>query len=260
MRILVAGGAGFIGSHVSEELLGRGHQVTCVDNLSTGSAANIAAFEDHPSFRFIASDVEQCPHLEVDVVLHLASPASPVDYDQMPLQTMSANSIGTWRLCEVARSADARLIFVSTSRSTATRSCTRSPSPIGETWIPIGPRSCYDESKRFGEALIMSMRREHGLRANVVRLFNTYGPRMRRDDGRAIPELVSAALDGRPLLVYGDGQQTRSFCYVEDLVRGLLAVARTMRSTARSSTSATRRRHRLAPLPSTSASSPTRAW
>lgn len=225
MRILVAGGAGFIGSHVCQELLRRGHHVTCVDNLSTGSTRNLADFEDHPSFRFIASDVEQCPQLDVDVVIHLASPASPVDYERMPLQTMAANSIGTWRLCEVASSAGARLVFVSTSEVYGDPLVHPQPESYWGNVDPIGPRACYDESKRFGEALVTSMRREHGLRANIVRLFNTYGPRMRRDDGRAIPELVSAALGGRPLPVYGDGLQTRSFCYVDDLVRGLLAVA-----------------------------------
>jgi nucleoside-diphosphate-sugar epimerase len=225
VRVLVAGGAGFIGSHVCQELLRRGHDVTCLDNLSTGSPRNLVDFEDHPRFRFVAGDVEQCPQLEVDVILHLASPASPVDYDRLPLQTMAANSIGTWRLCDVARSVGARLTFVSTSEVYGDPLVHPQPESYWGNVDPIGPRACYDESKRFGEALVMSMRREHGLRANVVRLFNTYGPRMRRDDGRAIPELVSAALDGRPLPVYGDGRQTRSFCYVDDLVRGLLAVA-----------------------------------
>ena len=225
MRILVAGGAGFIGSHVCQELLQRGHNVTCLDNLSTGSMRNLAEFEDEPNFRFIGGDVERCPEVEVDVILHLASPASPVDYDRLPLQTMAANSIGTWRLGDVARSVGARLTFVSTSEVYGDPLVHPQPESYWGNVDPIGPRACYDESKRFGEALVMSMRREHGLGANIVRLFNTYGPRMRRDDGRAIPELVSAALDGRPLPVYGDGRQTRSFCYVDDLVRGLLAVA-----------------------------------
>lgn len=225
MRVLVAGGAGFIGSHVCEELLRRGHQVICLDNLSTGSRRNVAGFEDHPEFRFVRGDAERCEDINVDAILHLASPASPVDYDRLPLETMAANSQGTWRLCDVARSTGARLTFVSTSEVYGDPLV----HPQAETYWgnvdPIGPRACYDESKRFGEALVMSMRRAHGLRANIVRLFNTYGPRMRRDDGRAIPELVSAALDGRSLPVYGDGQQTRSFCYVDDLVHGLLAVA-----------------------------------
>jgi nucleoside-diphosphate-sugar epimerase len=225
VRILVAGGAGFIGSHVCQELLQRGHNVTCLDNLSTGSMRNLAEFEDEPNFRFIGGDVERCPEVEVDVILHLASPASPVDYDRLPLQTMAANSIGTWRLGDVARSVGARLTFVSTSEVYGDPLVHPQPESYWGNVDPIGPRACYDESKRFGEALVMSMRREHGLGANIVRLFNTYGPRMRRDDGRAIPELVSAALDGRPLPVYGDGRQTRSFCYVDDLVRGLLAVA-----------------------------------
>jgi nucleoside-diphosphate-sugar epimerase len=225
VRVLVAGGAGFIGSHVCQELVRRGHLVTCVDNLSTGAMRNLAEVEDHPNFSFVGEGVERCPQLDVDLILHLASPASPVDYDRLPLQTMAANSLGTWRLAEIAVAVGARLMFVSTSEVYGDPLVHPQPETYWGNVDPIGPRSCYDESKRFGEALVMTMRREHGLRANIVRLFNTYGPRMRRDDGRAIPELVSAALEGRALPVYGDGRQTRSFCFVDDLVRGLLAVA-----------------------------------
>ena len=225
MKALVAGGAGFVGSHTCRALLEKGHEVVCVDNLITGARENIAELEGRPRFTFVESDVAATPRLDVDVILHLASPASPVDFERMPIETMSANSLGTWRLLELAAETGARLTFASTSEVYGDPLV----HPQAETYWgnvdPIGPRSCYDESKRFGEALLMSMRRSRGVRANIVRFFNTYGPRMRRDDGRAIPELVTASLEGRPLTVHGDGTQTRSFCYVSDLVGGLLLVA-----------------------------------
>jgi dTDP-glucose 4,6-dehydratase len=224
LKVLVAGGAGFIGSHVCRELLARGHVVTCLDDLSTGARRNIAELEDRPDFQFIERNVAYAPSMPADAVLHLASPASPIDYVRMPLETMAANSIGTWRLLDVARDAGAVMTFVSTSEIYGDPQIHPQPETYWGNVDPIGPRSCYDESKRFGEALVMSMRRRHGVRANIVRLFNTYGPRMRRDDGRAIPELVNAALTGRPMILHGDGEQTRSFCYVSDLVDGLLAV------------------------------------
>jgi len=225
LKALVAGGAGFVGSHTCRALLEKGHEVVCVDNLITGARENIAELEGQPRFTFVESDVAATPRLDVDVILHLASPASPVDFERMPIETMSANSLGTWRLLELAAETGARLTFASTSEVYGDPLV----HPQAETYWgnvdPIGPRSCYDESKRFGEALLMSMRRSRGVRANIVRFFNTYGPRMRRDDGRAIPELVTASLEGRPLTVHGDGTQTRSFCYVSDLVGGLLLVA-----------------------------------
>jgi len=225
MRVLVAGGAGFIGSNLSRTLLDRGHEVVCVDNFVTGTRANIAELEDDPAFTFIEADVAETPMLEVDRVLHLASPASPVDYDRLPLETMAANSLGTWRLLRIASEVGAGMTFVSTSEVYGDPLVHPQPETYWGNVDPVGPRSCYDESKRFGEALVFSMRRTTGVRANVVRLFNTYGPRMRRDDGRVIPELLSAALEGRPLDLHGDGTQTRSFCYVDDLVNGLLHVA-----------------------------------
>jgi nucleoside-diphosphate-sugar epimerase len=225
LKALVAGGAGFVGSHTCRALLEKGHEVVCVDNLITGARANIDELEGWPDFTFVEADVAKTPWLDVDVILHLASPASPVDFERMPIETMAANSLGTWRLLELAAETGARLTFASTSEVYGDPLV----HPQAETYWgnvdPIGPRSCYDESKRFGEALLMSMRRSRGVRANIVRFFNTYGPRMRRDDGRAIPELVTAALEGRPLTVHGDGSQTRSFCYVSDLVGGLLLVA-----------------------------------
>jgi len=224
MRFMVAGGAGFVGSHVSRALLGRGHHVLCVDDLSTGSRANIADLLEHPGYEFVRADVSDSPSEPVDVIAHLASPASPIDYDRMPVHTMRANSLGTFRLLEIAQRVGATLCFVSTSEVYGDPLVHPQPEEYWGNVDPVGPRSCYDESKRFGEALVFASRRETGVRANIVRLFNVYGPAMRRDDGRVIPEMISAALAGRPLTIHGNGLQTRSFCYVSDLVDGLMRV------------------------------------
>jgi len=224
MKVLVAGGAGFIGSHACRALLARGHSVVCLDNLSTGSRSNIRALERHGAFTFMEGDVTEVARVSTDRILHLASPASPIDYDRMPLETMAANSLGTWRLLELAAETGAGMTYVSTSEVYGDPLVHPQPETYWGNVDPVGPRSCYDESKRFGEALLFTMRRTAGVRANVVRVFNTYGPRMRADDGRVIPEMMSAALSGRPLIVHGDGLQTRSFCYVTDLVEGLLQV------------------------------------
>ena len=225
MRVLVAGGAGFVGSHLCDRLVADGHAVTCLDNLVTGSRENVAGLAGHPRFTFIETDVAAAPQMEVDVILHLASPASPVDYDRLPLETLAANSIGTWRLLEVARAAGAHLTFVSTSEVYGDPLVHPQPETYWGNVDPIGPRACYDEGKRFGEALVTSMRRVNGVRATIVRLFNTYGPRMRPDDGRVVPALVSAALAGEPMPLHGDGTQSRSFMYVDDLVEGLVRVS-----------------------------------
>jgi dTDP-glucose 4,6-dehydratase len=224
MRVLVAGGTGFIGGHLSRALLRRGHSVVCVDDISTGDLTNVQDLLGHHHFEFVQADVAHAPSLPVDVIAHLASPASPVDYDRMPLHTLRANSLGTFRLLDIAREQGAGLLFVSTSEVYGDPLVHPQPEGYWGNVDPIGPRSCYDEAKRFGEALVFASRREMGVRANVVRLFNTYGPGMRRNDGRAIPEMVSAALAGRPLPVHGNGMQTRSFCFVSDLVAGLLHV------------------------------------
>lgn len=230
MRILVAGGAGFIGSHLCRSLLGGGHEVVCLDDLSTGARANIKELEVDPQFTFVQVDVSDAEALrtvelpQIDAIIHLASPASPVDYDRLPLQTMAANSLGTWRLLDLARDTGASMLFVSTSEVYGDPLVHPQPESYWGNVDPTGPRSCYDESKRFGEALVFSARRVYNVRANVVRLFNTYGPRMRRDDGRAIPEMMGAALEGRPVVIHGNGTQTRSFCYVSDLVAGLTHV------------------------------------
>lgn len=225
MRVLVAGGAGFIGSHVCEELLLRGHEVVCLDNLITGDIDNVADIEGHPRFSFLREDVTRAPILEVDLILHLASPASPVHYQRYSIETMLANSAGTHRLLGIAADSGARLVFASTSEVYGDPL----EHPQRETYFgnvnPNGPRACYDESKRFGEALTFEYRRKHGVNASIVRIFNTYGPRMNARDGRVVPALIGAALAGLPLPVTGDGRQTRSFCYVSDLVEALLLVA-----------------------------------
>jgi dTDP-glucose 4,6-dehydratase len=221
LNIMIAGGAGFVGSHLGRSLLRQGHRVVCVDDLSTGNLENVADLLPNPHFEFIKADVAYTPSVHVDVIAHLASPASPVDYDRMPVHTMRANALGMFRLLDVARNVGARLLFVSTSEVYGDPLVHPQPETYWGNVDPIGPRSCYDEAKRFGEALLFASRRETGVQANVVRLFNAYGPSMRRDDGRVIPELVSAALAGRPLTVHGNGTQTRSFIYISDLVAGL---------------------------------------
>jgi len=223
-RVLVAGGAGFIGSHVCEALIARGDEVVCLDNLLTGNAENIAELESHPRFSFVREDVTRAPLLEVDAVLHLASPASPVHYQQFAIETMLANSAGTHRLLAAASDAGARFVFASTSEVYGDPLEHPQRESYWGNVNPIGPRACYDESKRYGEALTFEYRRRHGVNASIVRIFNTYGPRMNADDGRVVPAFIAAALAGEPIPIFGDGRQTRSFCYVSDLVAALLSV------------------------------------
>ena len=230
MRFLVAGGSGFVGSHVCRRLLDTDHEVVCVDNLVTGRRENVADLGERAGFSFLEADVTELrpgmvPGEPPEVILHLASPASPVDYDRLPLETLAVNSAGTWRLLEVAELAGARLVYVSTSEVYGEPLVHPQPETYWGNVDPIGPRSCYDEGKRFGEALVTSFRRERGVRAAIVRVFNTYGPAMRLDDGRVVPEFLAAALAGRPLPIQGDGSQTRSYMYVSDLVEGFLRVA-----------------------------------
>ena len=225
MRILVAGVAGFIGAHFCERLVADGHAVIVVDNFVTGRRENLAALHGRPGFELIEADVAELAPIDVDLILHLASPASPVDYDRLPLETMRANAFGTWRLLEIAEQVGARIVFTSTSEVYGDPLVHPQPESYWGNVDPVGPRACYDESKRFAEALLTSARRALGVRTTIVRLFNTYGPRMRIDDGRAIPELMAAALEGRPLLLHGDGSQTRSFCFVGDLIDALVLVA-----------------------------------
>lgn len=223
MRILVAGGAGFIGSHLCEALLARGDAVTVADNFLTGRRANLAHLLDRPAFRLLEHDVTQPLDVAVDQIYHLASPASPVGYAAHPIETHLVNSIGTYHLLELARRHGAAFLLTSTSEAYGDPL----EHPQRESYFgnvnPIGPRSCYDESKRFAESLTMEYVRQFAHNARIVRLFNTYGPRMDPVDGRVVPNFIAQALRGEPLTVYGDGSQTRSFCYVSDIVRGLLA-------------------------------------
>ncbi len=230
MKILVTGGAGFIGSHLCERLVEEGHTVWCLDNLCTGSLDNLKGLKDHPRFRFILADVAEPLTLEVDAVAHLASPASPVDYQRLPVETMLANSVGTYQSLEVARKNGARYLLASTSEVYGDP--LKVPQDEGYTGNvnPVGPRACYDESKRFAEALTSTYRRLYGMETVILRIFNTYGPRMRREDGRVVPNFIQQALAGEPLTVYGDGSQTRSFCYVDDLVEGICLALRSERA------------------------------
>jgi len=221
LRILVTGGAGFIGSHLCERLLDEGHQVICLDNLCTGDLGNLENINDSPSFRFVLADAIEVVNLEVDAVAHLASPASPVDYSRMAVETMLVNSMGTYQGLELARKNKARFVLASTSEVYGDPLEVPQEEGYHGNVNPIGPRACYDESKRFAEALTSSYHRIYGMKTVVVRIFNTFGPRMRKEDGRVVPNFIQQALTGRPLTVYGDGTQTRSFCYVDDLVEGL---------------------------------------
>ncbi|MCX7665557.1 MAG: SDR family oxidoreductase [Gemmataceae bacterium] len=223
MRTLITGGAGFIGSHLCERFLAEGHEVVCVDNFITGSIPNLDPFRDHPRFKFIGHDISNPLKIPgpIDNVLHFASPASPVDYLNYPIQTLKVGAMGTHVTLGIAKEKKARYLLASTSE------CYGDPleHPQREEYWgnvnPIGVRGCYDEAKRFAEAMTMAYHRTHGVNTHIVRIFNTYGERMRLDDGRVLPNFMGQALRGEPLTVYGDGSQTRSFCYVSDLVEGI---------------------------------------
>ncbi|HSR46575.1 MAG TPA: UDP-glucuronic acid decarboxylase family protein [Anaerolineales bacterium] len=228
MRVLLTGGAGFIGSHLCDRLLAEGHSVIVMDNLITGNPDNIAHLAGRPDFAFIRYDVSNFIFAagQIDAVAHLASPASPnpaspYGYPQLPIQTLKAGALGTHNALGVARAHSARFLLASTSEIYGNPEI----HPQAETYWgrvdPIGPRSVYDEAKRFAEAITMAYHRFHGIDTRIARIFNTYGPRMRRDDGRAVPNFITQALAGLPLTVYGDGSQTRSFCYIDDLIEGL---------------------------------------
>jgi len=223
LHILVTGAAGFIGSHMCDRLLAEGHSVVAVDNFLTGSAQNLADLDGNANYRFIRHDITQPLAFDgpLDAVLNMASPASPKDYLEHAIETLDVGSAGTRNMLELARARGARFLLTSTSE------CYGDPleHPQSEQYWghvnPVGPRSCYDESKRFAEALTMAYHRTHGVRTNIARIFNTYGPRMKLDDGRVVPAFLSQALDGEPITIFGDGSQTRSFCYVSDLVDGI---------------------------------------
>ena len=225
-RIVVTGGAGFLGSHLSERLLARGDEVVCLDDLSTGAAENVAHLREHPDFRFVRADVTDFVHVSgrVDAVLHFASPASPVDYLRLPIHTLKVGSIGTLHALGVAREKGARFLLASTSEAYGDPQVHPQPESYWGHVNPVGPRGVYDEAKRFAEAMTMAYRRTVGENTGIVRIFNTYGPRMRPDDGRAIPTFIRQALAGEALTVAGDGTQTRSVCYVDDLVEGIVGL------------------------------------
>lgn len=220
---VVTGGAGFLGSHLCERLLAEGHRVTCVDNLITGKLENIQQLDDHPDFEFIRHDVTIPFEIESDVhnVLHFASPASPIDYLDLPIQTLKVGSLGTHNTLGLAKAKKARYLLASTSEVYGDPLIHPQPESYWGNVNPVGPRGVYDEAKRFAEAMVMAYHRYHGLDTRIVRIFNTFGPRMRLMDGRVVPAFVHQALQGNPLTVFGDGQQTRSFCFVDDLVEGI---------------------------------------
>jgi dTDP-glucose 4,6-dehydratase len=223
---LVTGGAGFLGSHLCDELLRRGHRVICVDNVETGSLANIAHIRV-PEFRFLQADIIEPYFVDepVDSVYHFASPASPIDYLRLPLHTLKVGSYGTHHTLGLAKAHRARFVTASTSEVYGDPKVHPQPESYWGHVNPIGPRGVYDEAKRYAEALTMAYHRQQGVDTGIVRIFNTYGPRMRPHDGRAIPTFLRQALQDRPITVFGDGSQTRSFCYVSDLIDGIIRLA-----------------------------------
>jgi dTDP-glucose 4,6-dehydratase len=239
-RALLIGGAGFLGSHLCDRFIGAGHEVICMDTLLTGRLENIQHLLPHPRFRFVRHDVNQpidlpsliannngkshhsqVGSLKIDYVLQLASPASPKDYARHPIHTLKIGALGTYYALGLAKAHGSVFLLTSTSEIYGDPEMTPQPETYWGHVNPIGPRSVYDEAKRFAEAIAMAYHREHGVQVRIARIFNTYGERMRLDDGRALPNFVGQALEGRPLTIYGDGSQTRSFCYVSDLVEGL---------------------------------------
>ncbi|MCQ4209792.1 UDP-glucuronic acid decarboxylase family protein [Streptomyces longispororuber] len=226
MRVVVTGGGGFLGSHLCEALLYRGDTVWCLDNFSTGTPANVTHLLPEPRFRLVSCDVTEPFEVPgpVHAVAHLASPASPPDYHRLPLETLAVGSRGTDNALRLALHHDARLLLASTSEAYGDPEVHPQPEDYWGHVNPVGPRSVYDEAKRYAEALTMAYRRSLGANTGIVRIFNTYGPRMRPHDGRVVSTFLRQALTGRPLTIFGDGGQTRSFCYVDDLVRGLTAM------------------------------------
>jgi dTDP-glucose 4,6-dehydratase len=222
-RVLITGGAGFGGSHLADLMLERGHEVVCMDNLVTGSASNLAHLFGRKGFKFIEHDVTDYVYVEgqLDYILHFASPASPIDYLQLPIQTLKVGSLGTHKALGLAKAKKSRFILASTSEVYGDPLIHPQPESYWGNVNPVGPRGVYDEAKRFAEALTMAYARTHGVRTGIVRIFNTYGPRMRLNDGRVLPAFMSQALRGEDLTVFGDGKQTRSFCYVADLADGI---------------------------------------
>lgn len=223
MRAVITGGAGFLGSHLCDYLIEHDWDVLCVDNLVTGNEGNVGHLSKHPRFRLMRHDVSQYIDVAgpVDYVLNFASPASPVDYLKLPIQTLKVGALGTHNSLGLALAKKAKYLLASTSECYGDPQVTPQPESYWGHVNPIGPRGVYDEAKRYAEAMVMAYHRYHGVDTRIVRIFNTYGPRMRLNDGRALPNFVYQALTGQPITVYGDGRQTRSFCYVSDLIEGI---------------------------------------
>ena len=226
MRVLITGAAGFLGSHLCDRFLEEGHHVIGMDNLITGNPDNIAHLFGHEDFRFVNHDVTEFVYVEgeLDGVLHFASPASPVDYLELPIQTLKVGSLGTHKTLGLAKAKDARFLLASTSEVYGDPLEHPQPESYWGNVNPVGPRGVYDEAKRFAEALAMAYHRYHGVETRIVRIFNTYGPRMHPNDGRVVSNFIMQALRGEPITLYGDGNQTRSFCYVDDLVDGIISM------------------------------------
>jgi dTDP-glucose 4,6-dehydratase len=223
VRGVITGGAGFLGSHLCDYLVERGWDIVCLDNLVTGQDSNVQHLLSHPRFNFIQQDVNRYIEVpgKVDYVLHFASPASPVDYLKLPIQTLKVGALGTHNTLGLAKAKHAKFLLASTSECYGDPEVSPQPESYWGHVNPIGPRGVYDEAKRFGEAMTMAYHRAHDVDTRIVRIFNTYGPRMRLNDGRALPNFLHQALTGQPITVYGDGRQTRSFCFVSDLVEGI---------------------------------------
>jgi dTDP-glucose 4,6-dehydratase len=223
-RVLVTGGAGFIGSHLCQRLLAEGCEVFCADNLITGSMANVEELVGQDKFTFLKLDVTNYLHVpgRLDAILHFASPASPIDYLKLPIQTLKVGALGTHKVLGLGKEKKARVLLASTSEVYGDPQVHPQEENYWGHVNPIGPRGVYDEAKRFAEAMVMAYHRHHGVDTRIARIFNTYGPRMRKGDGRVVPSFINQALAGEELTIYGDGAQTRSFCYIDDLVDGIL--------------------------------------
>ena len=226
-RVLVTGGAGFIGSHLCNAILDRGDEVICVDNFITGAPDNIAALFGREGFKFVKHDVTEFIYIDgpLDLVLHFASPASPIDYLELPIQTLKVGALGTHKALGLAKDKGARFLLASTSEVYGDPLIHPQPEGYWGNVNPIGPRGVYDEAKRFAEAMVMAYHRTHGLDTRIARIFNTYGPKMRAKDGRVVPTFINQALVGEDLTVFGEGSQTRSFCFVSDLVEGIIRLS-----------------------------------
>ncbi|MGB2814241.1 MAG: UDP-glucuronic acid decarboxylase family protein [Dehalococcoidales bacterium] len=223
MKVAITGGAGFVGSHLAEFLLAQRHQVTCLDNLITGNSKNLDNIRGNENFSFIEYDVTNYIDLpdSVDYILHFASPASPVDFDRFPIQILKAGGVGTFNALGLAKAKNAKFLLASTSEVYGDSLINPQTEDYWGNVNPIGPRGVYDEAKRFAEALTMAYHRHHGIDVKIARIFNTYGPRMRKEDGRAIPTFINQALNNESLTVFGNGSQTRSFCYISDLIKAI---------------------------------------